>query len=259
MIETQRAVPVTAPVRSGARVLVVEDDPDVGAVVASVLSEEGYSTHLVTDPRQAIETFEHIRPDIVTLDVMMPNVDGLTLCLEMRRISDVPVLFISAKGEPPDRTVGLRLGADDYIGKPFDTEELVARVNALVRRAAPLREPQTPRELRFGSFMIDLGSVRAIADGEMLQLTPTEFKLLRHFMANPGRVLTQEEILEGVWGYDADVGGDLVKLNVSRLRRKLTQDGKSREVIQTVPGVGYLFRGAEGGVTREEARPKTGV
>jgi DNA-binding response OmpR family regulator len=95
------------------------------------------------------------------------------------------------------------------------------------------------------------------ADGVPVHLSPTEFKLLRHFMANPGRVLTQEEILEGVWGYDADVGGDLVKLNVSRLRRKLTQDGKPRDVIQTVPGVGYLFRGAEGGVQRDEARPKT--
>ncbi len=238
MIEPERAVPVTAPPRAGARVLVVEDDGDTGRLVANVLSEEGYATYVCTDPRKALETFERIRPNVVTLDVMMPSIDGLTLCLQMRRISDVPVLFISARGEPPDRTVGLRLGADDYIGKPFDTEELVARVNALVRRAAGAPGAQ-PREIRFGSFVIDLGSVRALATDRAVPLTPTEFKLLRTLASEPGRVFTRDDLLTGVWGYEPGSDTRLVDVHVGRLRRKL-EEAQVREVsIETARGFGY--------------------
>ncbi len=238
MIEPTRA-PLSAPAGAGARVLVVEDDADLGALVASVLAEEGYETHVVTDPRHALEAFERIRPDVVTLDVMMPGIDGLTLCLEMRRITDVPVLFISAKQEPPDRTVALRLGADDYIGKPFDTEELVARVNALMRRAGSVREPRSTRELRFGSFLIDLGRVRAVAGDETVPLTATEFKLLRALASEPGRVLTREDLLTSVWGYERGSATRLVDVHVGRLRRKLERARASEVSIETARGFGY--------------------
>src|SRR5262249_29171671 len=150
-------------------------------LVSDVLSEEGYQPHIVTDPRQALETFGRVRPDVVTLDVMMPGLDGISLCLDLRRNSDVPILFLSAKKDPPDRVVGLRIGADDYISKPFDTDELVARVDALLRRAAMSREDGRDRQLRFGRFVLDLGSVQAVAGQQQVQLTPTEFKLLRTF------------------------------------------------------------------------------
>ena len=129
-------------------------------------------------------------------------------------------------------------------------------MKAILRRSVHTRGRPAPAVYKTGDIVLDEATHEVRTAEVPVHLSPTEFKLLRHFMANPGRVLTQEEILEGVWGYDADVGGDLVKLNVSRLRRKLGADGKPRDVIQTVPGVGYLFRGAEGGVTREEARPR---
>src|SRR5512138_4040300 len=135
--------------RHGTRVMIVEDDPDIATLVSNVLAEEGYQTHIVTDSRQALDTFDRIRPHVVTLDVMMPSFDGISLCLELRRTSDVPILFISARKEPPDRVVGLRIGADDYMGKPFDTEELVARVDALVRRSGIAQAASDDRQIRF--------------------------------------------------------------------------------------------------------------
>src|SRR6267378_505484 len=197
MIEPQRT---TAPMtdRHGAKVMIVEDDADIATLVANVLAEEGYSTEIVTDSRQALDTFERAKPDVVTLDVMMPSLDGISLCLELRRNSEVPILFVSARKEPPDRVVGLRIGADDYMAKPFDTEELVARVDALIRRSTMSREGSNGRQIRFGRFVIDLGSVQAVAGEEQVQLTPTEFKLLRTLAGEPGRVFTRDDLLTGV-------------------------------------------------------------
>src|SRR5512132_1054829 len=184
MIE-QRPSSATSPSHTGARVMIVEDDRDIAMLLSSILAEEGYATHVVTDSRQAVETFERVHPDVVTLDVMMPSVDGISLCLELRRNSDVPILFVSAKKDPPDRVVGLRMGADDYMGKPFDTEELVARIDALIRRSRMARDGSGEKQLRFGRFVIDLESVQAISGDRPLQLTPTEFKLLRTLAGEP--------------------------------------------------------------------------
>jgi two-component system response regulator MtrA len=238
VIEPQRA---TAPVtdRHGARVMIVEDDADIAALVASVLAEEGYETEIVTDSSHAIETFERVKPDVVTLDVMMASPDGISLCLELRRNSDVPILFISARKEPPDRVVGLRIGADDYMAKPFDTEELVARVDALVRRAGITREASHGRQLRFGRFVIDLGSVQAVAGDTQVQLTPTEFKLLRTLAGEPARVFTRDDLLTGVWGYEPGSDTRLVDVHVGRLRKKL-EDAMVGEIqIETARGFGY--------------------
>jgi len=238
MLDQQRA-PQAAPPRHGASVMIVEDDSDIATLVSDVLAEEGYRPHIVTDSRQALETFERLRPDVVTLDVMMPGLDGISLCLDLRRNSDVPILFVSAKKDPPDRVVGLRIGADDYIAKPFDTDELVARVDALIRRAGMSHDTGSERQLRFGRFVIDLGSVQAVAGDHQVQLTPTEFKLLRTLGAEPGRVFTRDDLLTGVWGYEPGSDTRLVDVHVGRLRKKL-EDAKVSEVqIETARGFGY--------------------
>lgn len=225
--------------RNGGRVMIVEDDADIATLVASVLAEEGYETHVVTDSRQAIDTFVRTKPDVVTLDVMMPSVDGISLCLELRRSSDVPILFISARKDPPDRVVGLRMGADDYMGKPFDTDELVARVDALLRRSRISHDGAEAKQMRFGRFVIDLGSVQAICGDQQVQLTPTEFKLLRTLAAEPARVFTRGDLLTTVWGYEPGSDTRLVDVHVGRLRKKL-EDAKVSEVqIETARGFGY--------------------
>lgn len=231
----QRAIPS----RHGSRVMIVEDDPDIAMLVSDVLAEEGYATSVVTDARQAIETFERVKPDVVTLDVMMPSIDGISLCLELRRNSEVPILFVSAKSDPPDRVAGLRIGADDYMAKPFDTEELVARVDALIRRSGMTPDAGTEQQIRFGRLVIDLVSVQAVAGEEQVQLTPTEFKLLRTLASEPGRVFTRDELLTGVWAYEPGSDTRLVDVHVGRLRKRL-DDAKVSEIqIETARGFGY--------------------
>ena len=222
------------------------------------LRREGYDVSRAYDGETAVEAVTREKPDLVVLDLNLPKLAGFVVLERIRHQDEhVAVLLLSARQDESDILRGLQLGADDYITKPFRPKELVARVKAILRRSVRTRGRPAPSLYKTGDLILDEATHQVRADGVPVHLSPTEFKLLRHFMANPGRVLTQEEILEGVWGYDADVGGDLVKLNVSRLRRKLGADGKPRDVIQTVPGVGYLFRGSDGGVTREEARPKT--
>ena len=222
------------------------------------LRREGYDVSRAYDGESAVEAVGREKPDLVILDINLPKLAGFVVLERIRHVDEhVAVLLLSARQDESDILRGLQLGADDYITKPFRPKELVARVKAILRRSVRTRGRPAPAIYKTGDLILDEATHQVRADGVPVHLSPTEFKLLRHFMANPGRVLTQEEILEGVWGYDADVGGDLVKLNVSRLRRKLGADGRTRDVIQTVPGVGYLFKGAEGGVQREEARPRT--
>ena len=223
-----------------ARVLVVDDETDIANLLGTVLREEGFPVRVVTDSRQAVDVFNSFRPDIVTLDVMMPSVDGLSLCLQLRKESDVPILFVSAKSDPPDRVVGLRIGADDYMGKPFDNNELVARVEALLRRHAYVSTGERDRrQLRFGRFIIDLGSVQAINGESPLPLTPTEFKLLKTLAGEPGRVFTRDDLLTGVWGYEPGSDTRLVDVHVGRLRKKLQDAGVSELSIETSRGFGY--------------------
>jgi len=237
------------------KLLVVDDDRDLVELLDYALRREGYEVATARDGEAAVEAFSRDRPDLVILDLNLPKLAGFVVLERIRHADEhVAVLLLSARQDESDILRGLQLGADDYMTKPFRPKELVARVKAILRRAAKGRGRPAPSVYRTGDIVLDEATHQVRAAEVPVHLSPTEFKLLRHFMANPGRVLTQEEILEGVWGYDADVGGDLVKLNVSRLRRKLSADGQQRDVIQTVPGVGYLFRGADGGVTREEAR-----
>src|SRR5436309_3896862 len=198
----QETAPATRRQALGGRILVVDDDRDVAHLVGTVLEEAGHEVKTITDARQAMETFNDFHPDLVTLDVLMPSVDGISLCLELRRNSDVPVLFLSAKDDPPDRVVGLRVGADGYLGKPFDNDELAARVEALLRRQRIRPDNPRHRQLRYGRFIIDLASMQAIVGDRQLALTPTEFKLLCTLAGQPGRVFTREDLLAGVWSYE---------------------------------------------------------
>jgi DNA-binding response OmpR family regulator len=237
------------------KLLVVDDDRDLVETLDYALRREGYEVVKAYDGEAALETVTRERPDVVVLDINLPKLAGFVVLERIRQVDQhVAVIMLSAREEENDIVRGLQLGADDYLTKPFRPKELAARVKAILRRAVKTGGRPKPSVYRTGDIVLDEGTHHVTVSDVPLHLSPTEFKLLRHFMANPGRVLTQEEILEGVWGYDADVGGDLVKLNVSRLRRKLTSDGHPREVIETVSGVGYLFRGL-GEVMREESKP----
>jgi two-component system OmpR family response regulator len=239
------------------KLLVVDDDRDLVELLDYALRREGYEVVRAYDGEAALETLTREKPDLVVLDINLPKLAGFVVLERIRHVDEhVAVLLLSARQDESDILRGLQLGADDYITKPFRPKELVARVKAILRRSVHTRGRPAPSMYKTGDIVLDEATHEVRTAEVPVHLSPTEFKLLRHFMANPGRVLTQEEILEGVWGYDADVGGDLVKLNVSRLRRKLGADGQTRDVIQTVPGVGYLFKGAEGGVQREEAQPR---
>jgi two-component system response regulator MtrA len=220
------------------KILVVDDEEPITAVLSELLGDEGYSVRAVTDSRKALEAFESFHPDLVILDVLMPSVDGISLCLQLRRESDVPVLFLSAKREPPDRVVGLRIGADDYVGKPFDNDELLARVGALLRRGRVARNGPA-EQVRFGRFVIDLASVQAIAGESHIPLTPTEFKLLRTLANEPGRVFTRDDLLTTVWGYEPGSDTRLVDVHVGRLRKKLAEAGVAEVAIETSRGFGY--------------------
>ena len=223
-----------------ARILVVDDEPDIANLLGTVLREEGFFVRVVTDARQALEVFNSFKPDLMSLDVMMPSVDGISLCLQLRKETDIPILFVSAKSDPPDRVVGLRIGADDYMGKPFDNNELVARVEALLRRRSyPAVAERDRRQLRFGTFVVDLGSVQAICGETALPLTPTEFKLLKTLASDPGRVFTRDDLLTGVWGYEPGSDTRLVDVHVGRLRKKLLDGGVSEVSIETSRGFGY--------------------
>jgi two-component system response regulator MtrA len=237
--EGREVAPQARATMLGGRILVVDDDRDVAELVGTVLGEAGHEVRAITDSRQAIDAFNDFRPDLVTLDVLMPSLDGISLCLELRRNSDVPILFVSAKDEPPDRVVGLRIGADDYLGKPFDNDELAARVEALLRRDRVRGDHPKDRQLRFGSFIIDLASLQAIAGDRQLPLTPTEFKLLRTLAREPGRVFTRDDLLVGVWNYEPGSDTRLVDVHVGRLRKKLEQAGVSAVSIETARGFGY--------------------
>ena len=237
MIETQ---PKEQDERSNTlgRVLVVDDEEAIASSVSDLLAEEGYAVRTVTDSRKAVQTFSSFHPDLVILDVLMPSVDGISLCLQLRRESDVPVLFLSAKREAPDRVVGLRIGADDYVGKPFDNDELLARIGALLRRGRATRNGDAA-QMRFGRFVLDLASVQAIAGEAHIPLTPTEFKLLRTLANEPGRVFSRDDLLTTVWGYEPGSDTRLVDVHVGRLRKKLQEAGVSEIAIETSRGFGY--------------------
>ncbi len=215
-------------------VLVVEDDPTIADLLRLYLSREGYGVHVERDGRAGLASARHLKPVAIILDVGLPELDGTEVCRRLRADGDwTPVLFCTARDDEIDRVLGLELGADDYITKPFSPREVVARVRTVLRRADGGPGIDTPVAL--GRISIDRGARRVLADDVEVELTATEFDLLLHLVRNPGRVLSREQLLSEVWGYAAMAGTRTVDVHVAQVRAKLG----AASPIRTVRGVGY--------------------
>jgi DNA-binding response OmpR family regulator len=218
-------------------VLVVDDEPIVREVVIRYLEREGYATLEADDGDGARDVLERESPDLVVLDVMLPGTDGLELCRWIRSRSELPVIMLTARGEEADRIVGLELGADDYVTKPFSPRELAARVRTVLRRAAP--GGSTGERLVFGDVELDAQTREVNKAGVELRLTAKEFDLLWFLGSHPRRVFSRDQLMSRVWGYEAAVDTGTVTVHVRRLREKIEDDPSSPRHLQTVWGVGY--------------------
>jgi DNA-binding response OmpR family regulator len=229
----------------GQSILVVDDDPTVSDVVRRYLERAGYQVRLAVDGPAALASFARDRPDLVVLDLMLPGIDGLEVCRRLRTSADgVPIVMLTALGEESDRVLGLQLGADDYVTKPFSPRELVLRVQSVLRRSATRPAP-VPETLRDGGLELDVARRSARLDGQELSLTVREFDLLAFLMRHPGRAFRRGELLEAVWGWTF---GDqsTVTVHVRRLREKIEADPASPHRLLTVWGVGYRYELAHG-------------
>jgi len=227
--------------RAAARVLVVEDDQTVAEVVTRYLEREGFTVESVGDGRNALARADAQTPDLVVLDIMLPGLDGLEVCRRLRARAPIPVVMLTARGSEEDKVLGLELGADDYVSKPFSPRELTARVKAVLRRAASLLdEIDRVETLDYDKLRIDLGAREARVDGELATLTAREFDLLAFLALRPRQVFHRDELLEHVWGYTY---GDTstVTVHIRRLREKIEDDPSTPRRLTTVWGVGYRF------------------
>jgi DNA-binding response OmpR family regulator len=221
----------------GQKVLVVDDEDHIVELARLYLSREGFTCEGVTDGGDAVGRFGQLKPDLVVLDIMLPNVDGLTICREIRKQSQVPIIMLTARDEITDKVVGLELGADDYLTKPFHPQELVARTKALLRRAK--LEPDQPKLVRAGQLEVDLERHEVRRGYDRIQLRPKEFDQLVLLARHPGRVFQRSELLDLVWGYDFPGYTRTVDVHVQQLRDKLGKGGVADPAITTVWGVGY--------------------
>jgi two-component system response regulator MtrA len=218
--------------------MVVDDDVALAEMIGIVLTSEGYSPDYCTDGAQALTLIRQTHPDLVLLDLMLPGMDGIEVCRELRKESGVPVVMVTAKSDTKDIVEGLEVGADDYILKPFKPAELVARVKARLRRA-PAQDASDPERLRVAGVEIDVPGHEVRKAGRAISLTPLEFDLLLALASNPRQVFTREMLLERVWGYKNAADTRLVNVHVQRLRAKVETDPDSPSVVVTVRGVGY--------------------
>lgn len=224
-------------------VLVVEDEENLVEALRYNLEHEGYDVLTAPDGGSGLETARAALPDLVILDVMLPNLDGIEVCRILRRETDVPILMLTAKGEEIDRVVGLEIGADDYVTKPFSMRELMARVRAMLRRPRKTASARMAEPLRSGSLAVDVDAHQASLNGEELRLKPREFDLLALFIRNPGRAFTRDQILEQLWGHDYIGDVRTVDVHVRWLREKIEADPSTPARIITIRGVGYRFEG----------------
>src|SRR5579864_1828384 len=225
------------------KILVVDDEKHIVELARLYLTREGYEVEGVGDGAQAVSRFGQLKPDLVILDIMLPGSDGLTICKEIRKQSQVPIIMLTARDEVTDKVVGLEVGADDYLTKPFHPQELVARAKALLRRAKT--EPDQPKMIRAGRLEVDLERHEVRHGKAKVQLRPKEFDLLALLARHPGRVFQRSELLDLVWGYDFPGYTRTVDVHVQQLREKLASGGVTNPTIQTVWGVGYKLEMAE--------------
>lgn len=224
------------------KILVVDDEASIRQIVEARLNLAGFEVVTAADGEEALAIYPKERPDLIVLDIMMPRMDGLQVCREIRKQNSVPIIMLTAKGEIPDRIHALEMGADDYVTKPFSPRELEARIKAVLRRT--LLSPLKPAQLTIENIMIDLIKRQVFLKGERVKLTEMEFSLLELLVLHPGKPFTRNEILQQIWGYRSNQYSDtrVVDVHVSRLRSKLEADVSEPELILTARGTGYMFQ-----------------
>ena len=221
------------------KVMIVDDDKNICELLRLYLEKEGFQTVIVNDGESAITVFKEENPDIMLLDIMLPLLDGWQVCREIRKFSDKPIIMITAKGETFDKVLGLELGADDYISKPFETKEVVARIKAVLRRSSA-NQTRSVKEVQYDKLSINLTNYELKVDGKQIDTPPKEMELIFHLASNPNRVFTRDQLLDEVWGFDYYGDSRTVDVHVKRLREKLEGVSDKWE-LKTVWGVGYKF------------------
>ena len=227
-------------------ILVVDDEKTLRETLADGLETEGYAVLQAADGREAVEVFRHRHPDLILLDLMLPEISGTEVCRIIRAESGVPILMLTAKSAEVDKVVGLELGADDYVTKPFSFRELLARVRALLRRSEAQAAATEVETIDLGQVKVDLAGRRLLRQGEALQVKPKAFDLLAFLLRNSGHVFTRDQLLEHVWGYDYAGETRTVDVHIHWLRGQIEQDPANPSLLETVRGVGYVLRRPEG-------------
>ncbi len=222
------------------KVLVADDDKNICELLRLYLEKDGYTVVIANDGEEAVTRFALETPDIVLLDVMMPKLDGWQVCRELRKRSDCPIIMITAKGETFDKVLGLELGADDYVVKPFDTKEIVARIKAVLRRTGKSSAENDPKEVSYDKLVVNMTKYELKVDGRIVDTPPKELELLFHLASNPNRVYTRDQLLDEVWGFEYYGDSRTVDVHIKRLREKL-EGVSDKWTLKTVWGVGYKF------------------
>ncbi len=225
------------------KILVVDDDLNICELLRLYLTKEGYNVVIANDGQSAVTTFQEESPSLVLLDIMLPKLDGWQVCREIRKFSETPIIMLTAKGEVFDRVLGLELGADDYVVKPFDTKEIVARIKAVLRRSASSATEEI-KEVNYDKLSINLTNYELKVGGVQIDTPPKEMELIFHLAKNPNRVFTRDQLLDEVWGYDYYGDSRTVDVHVKRLREKL-EGASDKWELRTVWGVGYKFETKE--------------
>ena len=221
------------------KILVVDDDLNICELLRLYLTKEGYNVVIANDGVSAVTMFQEESPSLVLLDIMLPKLDGWQVCREIRKFSETPIIMLTAKGEVFDRVLGLELGADDYVVKPFDTKEIVARIKAVLRRSASSASEEI-KEVHYDKLSINLTNYELKVNGVQIDTPPKEMELIFHLAKNPNRVFTRDQLLDEVWGYDYYGDSRTVDVHVKRLREKL-EGASDKWELRTVWGVGYKF------------------
>lgn len=228
------------------KVLIVDDEANICELIRLYVEKEGYNAIIATDGAKAVEKFMQEKPDMVLLDIMLPVKDGWQVCREIRAVSDTPIIMLTAKGETFDKVLGLELGADDYIVKPFEPKELVARMKAVLRRTEARTAPQeeSGNELVFDGLKIGRETYEIYLDGKKIEMPPKEFELLYFLAKNKNKVYTRDQLLDEIWGYEFFGDSRTVDVHIKRIREKIEREGKNWQ-LKTVWGVGYKFEVSE--------------
>lgn len=223
------------------KVFVIDDDEKLNELLTEYLAKYGYQVESSTNPLDALDRIPSYEPQLIILDIMLPEMDGFEVCKAIRKNSAIPIIMLTARGEVTDKVVGLELGADDYVPKPFEPRELVARIQSVLRRSKS--EKNDSPLLKFGGLQVNFETHEVTIEGELIELTSTEFELLSLFVKNPGKVLSRDQIMEWVSGIEWESFNRSVDVLVSRLRQKLKDDPKHPIYLKTIWGTGYLFLG----------------